>query len=322
MKKVTAETNFQAEREIFRGFIYDRKKVGSLIYKGVWQGKPAVLKLQGLRPEIDESEIIKHFTAQNHSKIIRVPTLYAHKPWTANCGYGYLITEFIDAPKIFEMPFAAERQMHDFANFYQEYRTSALTQSWIEPDTNDTLQLTFRRVDSWRKISEYKKRLRLDDYASYLIKYYPIALKHLPTIPLVFCHGHLTADDIYRLPDGSYVVLSNLFWSYRPEWYDLAFNIWACLMHIRDTNYTFKKMLDYVDKWLTAYRRIPIVKKDKDFEHKITVALLERTIGAILVDLGTDDFYGKKENVKYYKHLLNLHQRLFNCLTDRLENFK
>jgi 3'-phosphoadenosine 5'-phosphosulfate sulfotransferase (PAPS reductase)/FAD synthetase len=136
---------------------------------------------------------------------------------------------------------------------------------------------------------------------------------------MVFCHGHLTANDIYRLSNGSFVVLSNLFWSHRPQWYDLAFNIWNCLMHIRDTNYTFEQMLEYIERWLATYRAIPVVQQDKDFERKIAVLLLERTMGAILVDLGANDFYEQEENKPHFQHLLNLHQRLFNYLAQKLE---
>ncbi|MEK7452756.1 MAG: hypothetical protein AAB614_00820 [Patescibacteria group bacterium] len=318
LAQVTSETGFVVEKEIFRGMIYDKTKVGSLIYKGMLNGEPAVLKLQGLKPEVDEGKIVRHFTDQNKSNLIHVPIIYRHKPWSEERGYGYLITKYIDAPKIFEMPFASTEQMLDFARFYQEYRTSALTRSWIEPETKDSLVFTVHRVDHWRKISEYKKRINLKDYAPYLVRYYPLAVKHLSSIPMVFCHGHLTANDIYCLPDGSFVVLSNLFWSYRPQWYDLAFNIWSCLMHIRDTDYTFEQLLEYISKWLAVYHTIPVVQQDKDFERKINALLLERTIGAILVDLGANDFYEKEENKPYFKHLLNLHQQLFDHLVKKL----
>lgn len=210
---VTKKTGFVVEREIFRGCIYDANKVGSLIYRGTWQGKLAALKLQGLKPEVDEGDIIKCFKTQSQSKLVRVPELYIHSAWEAERGYGYLITEYVEAPKIFEMPFANLEQMRDFARFYQEYRVSVLTRPWIKPETLDSLAFTVQRVDHWRKIYESKKRLKIEDYAPYLIRYYPFAVKHLPGIPMVFCHGHLTANDIYKLTDDSFVVLSNLFWS-------------------------------------------------------------------------------------------------------------
>jgi len=114
-------------------------------------------------------------------------------------------------------------------------------------------------------------------------------------------------------------VLSNLFWSYRPEWYDLAFNVWSCLLHIHDTSYTFEQLLLYVDEWLATYHTIPVVQQDNAFERKITALLLERTMGAILVDLGANDFYEKDENKPYLQHLLGLHQQLFNHLAHKLE---
>jgi len=115
------------------------------------------------------------------------------------------------------------------------------------------------------------------------------------------------------------VVLSNLFWSYRPKFYDLAFNIWACLVNIRDTSYSFEEMLKYLEQWLSVYRQIPIVKEDKDFERKITIALLERAIGAILVDIGVNDFYDAPENKKYFQHLIELHQKLFDYLSEKIK---
>lgn len=319
IRTVAAETGFVVEREIFRGTIYDRRKVGSLIYRGTWRGKPAVLKLQGLQPEVDEGGILRSFTAQNRSRLVRGPELYAYSPWRADRGYGYLITEFVDAPRIFEMPFAMPRQMREFARFYQEYRTKAIAKPWLKPETRDVLAFTIRRVDHWRKISESKGRLALAEYAPYLLRYYPLVVRHLPSIPMVFCHGHLSADDIYQRPDGSFVLFSNLFWSYRPQWYDLAFNIWACLQRIRDPRYSLAQARRYVERWLAVYRQIPVVKQDSDFDRKIAALLLDRMIGAILVDLGASDFYAEKRNRKYFRHLLGLHQELFNFFAANLE---
>ncbi len=67
LEEVMTKTNFQPEKEIFRGQIYDKDKVSSLIYKGVWQEKPAVLKIQGLQPDVDEIDMIDRFNDQNES---------------------------------------------------------------------------------------------------------------------------------------------------------------------------------------------------------------------------------------------------------------
>jgi hypothetical protein len=76
LNAVKTKTNFQLEKKIFRGKIYDNDKVGSLIYKGIWQNKPAVLKIQGLQPDVDEIDIINRFNNQNESAKIRLPKLY------------------------------------------------------------------------------------------------------------------------------------------------------------------------------------------------------------------------------------------------------
>jgi len=321
LEQIIKETGFKSEKEIFRGVIYEKDKVGSLIYKGEYQKKPAVLKLQGLQPEIDETEMVNSFMNQNKSSIVRVPKLYFYKIWSEDRGYGFQISEYIDAPKIFEVPFATEEQMGEFGKFYQEYRTLALTKPWLEPTTKDSLELTLKRVENWQKISEHKGKLKKEDYVPYLEKFYPLAEKHFPSILLVFCHRHITPNDIYKMSDGSFVLFSNLFWSHCPQWYELAFNIWACMQHIRDVNYGFDDLLKYIEKWRQSYHQIPIIQEDKDFDRKLDINLLERTMGAILVDIGVNDFYDKPENQKYFQHLLKLHQQFFDYLAEKLKGF-
>lgn len=320
LKQVMSETKFEPEEEIFRGIIYEKDKVGSLIYKGKYQGESAVLKLQGLKPEIDEGEMIENFEKQNKSSFVRLPKLYFHKPWSEDLGYGFLITEYIEAPKIFEPPFASEEQMAEFGKFYQEYRTQAITRPWLKQEAKNSIDFTLKRVENWRKISEHKGRLKKEDYIPFLERFYSLAQKHFPSIPLVFCHRHITPNDIYKMPHGSYVLFSNLFWSHCPQWYELAFNIWACIQHIRDTNYKFEDLLEYIEKWRRHYHEIPVVQKDSDFDRKLNTNLLERTMGAILMDIGVNDFYDKPENQKYFKHLLKLHQSLFKYLAEKVED--
>lgn len=322
LKQVMSETGFEPEEEIFRGVIYEKDKVGSLIYKGKYNDNLAVLKLQGLKPEIDEGEMIENFEKQNKSSFVRLPSLYFHKPWSKDRGYGFLITEYIKAPKIFEPPFAYDNQMAEFGRFYQEYRTRAITRPWLKQEAKNSLDFTLKRVENWRKISEHKTRLKKEDYIPFLERFYPLAQRHFPSIPLVFCHRHITPNDIYKMSDSSYVLFSNLFWSHCPQWYEPSFNIWSCMQHIRDVDYKFEDLLKYIERWRGHYHEIPIVQKDGDFDRKLNINLLERTIGAILVDIGVNDLYDKPENQKYFKHLLKLHQEFFNYIAKKLEEGK
>lgn len=101
LEKIAGKTGFKINREIWRGVIYDKNKVGSIIFDGKHQSQPAVLKIQGLKPELDEIEIIKLFNKFNQSKRIEVPTVFAAQKWNKQDGFGFLIQEKLNATKRF-----------------------------------------------------------------------------------------------------------------------------------------------------------------------------------------------------------------------------
>lgn len=319
LEEACHETGFRAEYEIFRGYIYDKKKVGSLIFLGRLRGRAAVLKLQGLKLEIDEVAIFQAFTAQNQSKRIRVPRVYAHRAWTKKRGYGYLLMESIEAPEIFRMPWASPEEIADFCRFYQEYRTKSVNEPWIPAPAESALDFTLERVTKWRRICEHKQRLAPSDYLELCAEFSRLAERYLHREKLVFCHGHLTADDIHRNSRG-YVLTSNLFWGWRLPWYDLAFNLWACNLHLRLGEAKLHSTLDYLYEWRTAYSSTPVVKADPDFARRFDFVMLERTLSAILADLGTNDDFDPLNGIHRhsFRALLKLHQQLFEHFAGKL----
>jgi len=316
---VGRETGFIPEQEIFRGFIYDRRKVGSLIYRGTWRGQPAVLKLQGLKPDLDEGAILEAFAAQNRSRLVRLPKAYVHVPWSDSLGCMYLISEYVDAPHIFEPPTATADQLADFCRFYQEYRTAGVREPWIDAPEASALEVTMAKMLHWLRICSDKGRIAPDVVAPRFSRFAAIAEKRLRGESLVFGHGHLTADDIFKPSDGGYVLMSNLFWGWRLPWYDLAFNLWSCNLRLRDTRVGFADFLEMQDAWRDAYRSIPVVQLDPDFDRRFDLVMLERTLGAILADLGAGDFFGQPENAGHFRHLSGLHLGYFDDLAKRLE---
>ncbi|PJA47247.1 hypothetical protein CO172_02465 [Candidatus Uhrbacteria bacterium CG_4_9_14_3_um_filter_36_7] len=320
LQEVVAKTGFELKEKIFVGTIYDKNKIGSIIFSGVYKNKSAVLKLQGLKPDLDEPLVIEKFYAQNKSNSIRLPEIYFFEPWQEDKGYGFFIAEQIETSRIFEMPFANQEQMHTYITFYQDYRTKAITQPWSKNEIPDPLRFTFERIDNWRKISESKKRLKTEDYVPYLLNYYPLVSPHLSKFNMVFSHGHLTANDIYKDPKNpnGFILFSNLWWSYRLEWYELAFNLWACVNNIKDTSKTFEQIRDYLEDWIKIYKTIPVVQTDSDFDEKISVLLLERFLGAILVDIGVHDQFEDPKNKELFEYLLDLNQKLFEYFAGKL----
>ena len=318
LSEIAAKTKFRPEKEIFRGQIYDRNKVGSLIYKGVWQNKPAVLKIQGLEPEVDEIDLIGRFNAQNKSKMIRLPRLYSGARWNARNGNGYLLLEYIDAPRIYKPPFADKEQIKDFCALYQEYKTKCLPTPFIgrEPTEQSSLVYTAGRVSHWAKIAQSQGHLEKTDIKN-LEKFLVLAGRHLPPVEMEFMHGHFTYDDIFKISDREYVLMSNLFWSYRPRFYDATFHLWAGLKSLRDRAVNVKQAIKYLEAWLREYKKLPVIKADPDFGRKFAIMMADRCIGALLLDI-KNQRYAKNRSV-FITHLTGLFRDLFGHFAGSLE---
>ncbi|MCL5435258.1 MAG: hypothetical protein M1405_02610 [Patescibacteria group bacterium] len=319
LQTVCKNTGFIPQKVIFKGVIFDKDKVGSIIYKGKYKGRSAILKLQGLKPEMDEPEILIAFKKQNKSKIVRLPGLYEYKNWNEEDGYGFLITEFINYPKIYKMPFATDKQMQLFCDFYEEYKTKCLNKPFTKQEEEDESAADFvvRRVNTWKKISDHKGLLKeiipqnaIDDIVN---TYKDFMSKNLEG-NLVFCHGHLSSKDIFY-NGKEFILLSNLYWTWRPEFYDLIFGLHWCLESLVDENLSFQQYLSFVKKWLSYFYKIPSVAEEKDSKKKINLMLLERTMGAILIDT-----LEKKDPKLATYNLLNLQFKFFDHLIKNINH--
>lgn len=321
LNEITNKTNFQPEKEIFRGQIYDKDKVGSLIYKGIWQDKPAALKIQGLQPDVDEIDMISRFNNQNESAKIRLPKLYDGSKWNKQDGYGYLLLEYIDAPQIYQPPFANSEQIKDFCALYQEYRTKCLREPFVEREPNEQSSLVFtaQRVSHWVKIAQTKGHLAEAEVKN-VEKFLSLAGRHLPSMKMEFMHGHFTYDDIFKLSDDEYVLMSNLFWSYRPEFYDTTFHLWAGIKSLRDQSMTVEQVIEYLQNWLEEYKNLPVIMQDADFERKFNMMMAERCVGALLVDIQNQHYDNDRSN--FIAHLTELFRDLFKHFADKLEKTK
>lgn len=316
---VTKRTGFMIDEEYYKGTVYDNKRVRSLIYKGTYHGSNAMLKLQGLRVDSDEEQIMNSFNRQNLSKLIRLPEVYKSQRWTQKKGYGYMIMEYVPQKRVFDVPFATKQQMTDFAKFYQEYRTKAVTKQFIKQGKADPIAATFEKVDFWKNLCEKEGRLNLGDYAPYLMQYYPIAAKHLTGMPTVLSHTVLVSNHISKDNRGRYVIFSNPLWGYMFEWADITMPVWGAWTNIRDTSYTSEELIKYVNTWLSVFKTIPVVKKDSDFERKFNVHMLNRVIGSILADFGVGEKFKDQDQRKYMNHLVGLMQELFEYYKAKLE---
>jgi hypothetical protein len=294
------DIGFSLEEEIFCGRIYDQDKVGSLIYSGIYDdgGKKikAVLKVQFLRLEHSEAVLIAKWNHQNQSKIIRLPEVFISEPWDDEAGLSWLISEsLIDCPKIYQGPLATDKEREEFCGFYQEYKTKCLRQPLFPPTVEEQKALAFisQRVNHWSKIALVKHWFGDDEekiVALFMKEMYDN--KYLENnLAMEFMHGHLTADDV-RKKNDQYVITSNLFWSWRPEWYDATFHLWAGIKSLTDVNLPIDEVIAYLDRWQDAYNTLLMVKqmvcKSRDFLDKFNLMMMERCVGALVVDINVD----------------------------------
>lgn len=316
---IRLKTHFRPVAEIFRGQIYEKNKIGSLLYRGVWKERKAVLKIQGLKPEVDELTIIRKFNRQNTSTTIRLPELYDGQIWNAGDGYGYLLLEYIDAAKIYQPPFATSAQRKEFCSFYQEYKTRCVHKPLFTraPNERSSLVFTTQRLAHWIKIAQTQGHLAQEDVQR-AERFLILAAKHLPSIRMEFMHGHLTCDDIFQLTDDTYVVMSNLFWSYRPEYYDTTFHLWAGIKSVRNTRVSVGFVLRYLNGWLRTYRRLPVIARDHDFQRKFSLMMAERCLGALLLDIRNQHY--TTDRTGHTAHLRTIFGALFQYFVKKLEN--
>lgn len=310
LKKVIEKTDFQLGQEMWRGVIYDKNKVGSVIYDGFLNNQPAILKLQGLKTELDEIKIHRLFEKFNQSKKIRLPKILKGKTWNEKNKFGYSIQEKITGKNIFKMPFATSAERKRFADLYNEYRTKTASKPWW-PAKIDTKKFVLARLNNWIEICKHENCWDENEMSIRVKQFKKIVEEKFDKIPMLFSHGHLTANDIF-IVDKQFILMSNLFWSYRPKYYDLAFNVWACLLKLSSSD-SFKKANKLIDEWIKTYKTIPWVKRQNDFDELFPLMLLERLMGTIVVDLG---LIKKQSNCRMKRW--KLHLKIFDKLISEI----
>lgn len=275
---VCQETGFVVEREVFRGKIFDDNKVQTVVCVGVFEGRLATLKLQGLKLAIEEADLMAAFTAQNTSTVFRAPAVYRHMPFNESRGYGYTIMEYIDERPLYGVVMSEDDE-NDFVAMYHEYKTKAVVDPLFANMERVETKTFFARADNWMRIARSKGVVDEEKLGRYRAAY--DAAVTVLDVPVVFMHGHFTRKDLHRTLDGAVAFTSNAFWGYRPQWYDLAFFLWERLMTRELPNFPVQ-----IDHFIELCQRIPCVAQDAQFERIFRALIKERAFGALVVDIG------------------------------------
>src|SRR3989344_4771081 len=281
---VSKRTGFAPKKLMDRSSWWTSEEIGAFRYVGEYRGKKAVLKIQGVKPNTSEIYMIKSFQKANKSKILRPPHLYYFLPWDDEKRYEALILEFINGEKIVNCP-TNGKELDEFFNLYREYKKNCCHSPWVDKPTfslSEEIKINFAK---WRKA-----RLKLYLVHSFfrkedeelIDKAISVLTKGYEGIKPRFQHGHFSANDLYKTKNGEVVILSNLYWSWKPPFYDAVFGQHWFIYHLSKLDNINPELIENQRSlWLSEINSLAKTEKDKKL---LNLALLERAAAGLNLD--------------------------------------
>lgn len=303
------------EDAVFSGVYYDSAKVGSYISRVINErGEHAVLKIQ-LKPLLfDEGLIIRHVEKENRSTRIGFPHVISDEKWNESRGYGYLVFE--DAshfPDLWTGRTPNERDLRLHQDFLREFTNKVLPISpWFPRPDIDPKAKYREAFEHFHRIAETSNHRHIDlKEIDSLRDIYFTYLDRLTFEDFHFTHGHLSGKDIkYDEKHDRFIVFANLYWSYRPRFYEITFPTWVELMHIQDSKVGIEDFQRVVNRWSEI--GMSVYGDDLCEHQQYWFNLLERAITTIMLDLGSSEW--KEEEVQNREALLVAWKSLFRWL--------
>ena len=278
------KSGFIVNKLVGRSSWWGSSEIGAFHYDGNFQGKRAVIKIQGVKPLVSEAYMINSFKKANQSKTIRPPYLYANLPWDESKRYEALILEFIEGDLVIHLP-TNKTEVKRFFELYQEYQENCLNSPWLDQPEGTISEKIIDNFAKWRETSTriYPEHSLRKNEDKDLIDSAVTALVHgYQNIEPQFMHGHLSDGDLYQV-DNQVVLLSNLYWSWRPPFYDAIFGYHWFMYHLNDVeNITTENIEKQRDLWLEQIYSLPQTQGQN--RKLLNLALLERATAGLNLD--------------------------------------
>lgn len=284
LEDASNKLGFIPEKLLDRSFWWSSREIGAFRYVGKFEDKKAMLKIQGVRPTTSETYMIQAFAKANQSKILRPPLLYSYLPWDNEKRYEALVLEFIDGKPIINSP-TCESELKAFFELRKEYKENCTVAPWIEKPKESLSEEIKTNFDKWRQasIKLYPNHpLRKEEDADLINQAVSILGENYKGARREFQHGHFGASDLLKLKDGQVVILSNLYWSWKPCFYDAVFGYsWFIYNLAKLKNVTPKLIEEQRNLWLAKINCLAKTDLDRKL---INLALLERTAAGLNLD--------------------------------------
>lgn len=296
-KKIVKKYHFQIAKKIYQAYNLANGNTRNIIYSGIYQGKQAVLKIYDDPQLNDEPIALKTFNKINKSKILIAPQLYEYEIISPKSGW--LIMEKIpDKAKHFFSPIN-DRKKEEFLMVFREYRrhfplkpTRKL--SLLEYLPANKFHLT--RINRWletaniREAGKKQSIIRPEQFMPRLDKALRLIDKEFANRKMIWCHGHVKPKEIFKTEKDLYYLTDFAHTNLYPEGYELAFIIWADYLMSAPWQSGYAKWQQEINNWITKIEQtIAKEMKIKNFRQLIRASIIERIIGAILIDASSGD---------------------------------
>ena len=263
-------------------------EIGAFAYLGEFRKREAVLKIQGVKTETAEAEMITGFARTNRSKVLRPPHLLDSLPWDNEQRYEALVMEYVDGKRVVKTP-TTSQELEEFFSLFKDYRKNCRSNPWLEKPNKTLSEQVFENFQTWKKISRkiypsHPLRDRADE--GLIDQTVDLLTSEYSQVASEFQHAHLSEADLVRV-DEEVVVLSNLYWLWRAPFYDAVFGYHWFMYHLNDVyGITSGEVESQRGLWLGTI--IDLAKTDEE-KRLLNLALLERAAAGLNLDaLSTD----------------------------------
>ena len=286
LNDIVSKTKFRPEKVIWRSSYWGTNQIGAVHYRGQFEGRQSVLKIQGVKPEVSEIYMIGEFEKQNKSTIIRPPKLFFTIPWSDNVKYEALIMEWVAGPKVLESKkLQTQENIRTFLKMYQEYRSNCIPKKpWLPRLRKSNLEKVLQVLISTSQKAYPNDPRRQPDDEKIAQNAYKLLEKIYQGIPLEFIQGHFSTEDL--IWQGDQVVLfSSLFWKWRFPFFDAVFAYhWFMfeLCHVLDI--TPSQVEAQREIWLSEILLLPWAQETPEHFVLAKAALLERAVVGMIID--------------------------------------
>lgn len=284
LEDASRRLGFIPKKLIDRSSWWSSKEIGAFRYEGEFRGKKAALKIQGVKPTTSEIYMIQAFSKANQSKILRPPLLYSYLFWDDKKRYEALVLEYIDGKPIVNNQ-ASESELIEFFALREEYKRNCATVPWIEKPKEPLSGEIRINFNKWRQASFrlYPKHpLRKEEDLRLIDQAVNILSNNYKDVKREFQHGHFGTSDLVKTKDGQVVILSNLYWSWKPPFYDAVFGYhWFIYNLAQVKNPTIELVENQRSLWLS---RINSLAKTNSVKKLLNLALLERATAGLNLD--------------------------------------